>query len=414
LSAAALSLLLLLVAASLGQTASAQHLISSKAGFVNRVEGKVYIQRQDSAEDEKGRASLGTQMRNGDRISTAVNSYAEVLLNPGAYLRLDQQSEVRAVNTSLSEVRFELLKGAVIAEVGEADKKMPLEIITPQGSVAIAKEGLYRIDARAGATIIKVRKGELVLGTRAQLVAGGGTKVGRNKVVELTGSSAFKPEIAKLDSFDLDEFDEWSFQRAEMLVAANYSVLRRAQYTPALSFGWMYDPFYNCYTFIPGSRRLYSPYGFSFYNSFSHCSCYLPYYYPYYGSGPYYGGGGTTAGGSTLRPSTTPRIAPGGNNARTPIHREIGPGRQIDSGAGASRGANFGSNRTVDMGGSRSGSMGGGMSGSSGGGRSVDMGGGASRGSVGGASSSPPPPPPPPPAAAPSRSASGGAGRIIQ
>ena len=41
----------------------AQHMISSRAGFVNRVDGAVFIQRQDSDDGERGRASLGTQMR---------------------------------------------------------------------------------------------------------------------------------------------------------------------------------------------------------------------------------------------------------------------------------------------------------------------------------------------------------------
>jgi hypothetical protein len=38
-------------------------MISSRAGFVNRVDGAVFIQRQDSDDGERGRASLGTQMR---------------------------------------------------------------------------------------------------------------------------------------------------------------------------------------------------------------------------------------------------------------------------------------------------------------------------------------------------------------
>src|SRR5438105_1364154 len=91
-SAVALSLLLIFVAGSLGQGASAQHLISTKAGFVNRVEGKVFIQRQDSENGEPGRASLGTQMRDGDWLITAADSRAEILLNPGSYLRMDEKA----------------------------------------------------------------------------------------------------------------------------------------------------------------------------------------------------------------------------------------------------------------------------------------------------------------------------------
>lgn len=422
LSAAALSLLLLLVVGGLGQAVSAQHLISSKAGFVNRAEGKVYIQRQDSAEDEEGRASLGTQMRNGDQLRTAADSHAEVLLNPGSYLRMNEKTEVRALNTSLAEARFELLKGSVIIEVSELDKKTPLEIVTPQGPVAIAKLGLYRIDAEGSATAIRVEKGELTLGTRDQLLAGGGTKVGSGKIASLDGDSTKRPDIAKAGNFFPDEFDNWSFQRAEMLVAANHSVLSQNRTLSLLSFGWMFDPFYNCYTYIPGSRRFNSAYGFGFFNGFSYCSCSMPYYYPYYGSGPYSGGGGTVS--NSLRPSTTPRVAPGTvADGRTPIHREIPPSRQIDPGARVTHNSDFGGGRSVDMGSSR-GSMGGGtssngMSSNSNSGRSVDMGGGGSRGSVGSApppsapSHSAPPPPPPPPPSSSSSSSSAAPTRII-
>src|SRR5215475_4271932 len=80
----------------LGVTANAQYLISTKAGFINRVEGKIYILRADNEDGEKGRASLGTQMRDGDRLSSSSRSFAETLLNPGSYLRLNENTEIRA------------------------------------------------------------------------------------------------------------------------------------------------------------------------------------------------------------------------------------------------------------------------------------------------------------------------------
>jgi hypothetical protein len=414
-SAAMLALLLPLALACLGRTASAQHLISTKAGFINRVEGKVSLQRQDSEEDEVIRASLGTQMKDGDRLSTATDSYAEILLNPGSYLRLDQKTEVRAVNTALTAVRFELLKGSVIIEVSTIDKKLPLEIGTPHGPVASAKAGLYRLDLKKGETVVRVQRGELFLGTREQLLAKSAIKIGKGKLTHFTAGFTGKPEIAKFDAdLLLDDFDQWSFQRAETLVAANYAVLRRAGYDRTLAFGWIFDPFFNCYTFIPRSWYAVTPYGFSFYRNFGDCGCYF--YYPRYGSGNY-GGGTTTAGGSNPRPSSQPRVTPNNSNdGRTSIRREIppsrridsdspgssvgssrtfDPGRRIDSG-GSSRGSIGGGSRTVDTGsgGSRGTSGGGSVGGDSpagGGSRSVETGGGASRGSSGGGSSSPPP-----------------------
>ncbi|MFN0108734.1 MAG: FecR domain-containing protein [Blastocatellia bacterium] len=312
---------------------NAQHLISNKAGFVNRVEGKVFILRADSEDGAKGRASLGTQMRDGDRVITEANSFAELLLSPGSYVRLNENSEVRAINTSLSQIQFEVVKGAAIVEVatvGEevssVNKRSPLEISTPHGAVSIAKDGLYRFDHVETNTLIQVRQGELFVGDRNQFIAGRATKIGKGKAVKLIGSPVNNSEIAKVNKDVSDRFDSWSFNRANTLMAANVSALRRSRTMSSLSYGWMYDSFYNCYTFIPRRGLWYSPYGFGFFNSYGDCLNYWPYgYSPYYGS-PYGNSGG--GGGNVSLPS---RVIAG--NDRAPIQREI-ESRRIDTGTG--------------------------------------------------------------------------------
>src|SRR5215510_5500187 len=266
-----------LVALGLGVIANAQYLISTKAGFVNRVEGEVYILRADGEGDEKGRASLGTQMREGDRLGVAANGFAEALLNPGSYLRLSENTEVRAVSVDLNSVRFELIKGSVIAEIGQVDKKTPIEILTPHGALTIAKAGLHRIDAKGSATIVAVRQGEINLGTASDFAANQSLKIKRGKVVPLTGAAQPGPsDIAKLDKDAVDKFDSWSFNRAEALTAANVKALSRSG---VLTSGWYYDSFYNFYTFVPSRSWFWSPYGFGFFNNYRDCYDYTPYYY---------------------------------------------------------------------------------------------------------------------------------------
>lgn len=313
----------LALAALFGVAANAQHLISSKAGFVNRVEGKVHILRHDVDEAERGSVSLGTQMRDGDRLMTEAGSRAEVLLNPGSYLRLDENTVVRALNTGLTQIRFEVVKGAAIVEVGQVEKKNPIEIVTPGGAVTLAKDGLHRIDARRAPTIVMVRQGELQVGTREQFAAKQTFKVGRGKSTQLSGAA--KPALAKLDRDAVDEFDRWSFNRAQTLMAANLSTLSRSRTMSGLSYGWMYDPFFNCYTYIPGRGLFFSPYGFGFFRSYSDSMYYYPYGYNNYGG--YYGGGG--GGGIVSNPPA--RVIAG--NDRAPVRREI-EGRRIDMNPG--------------------------------------------------------------------------------
>lgn len=328
---------------------NAQHLISSKAGFVNRSEGKVFILRVDSEDGAKGRVSLGTQMRDGDRIITEADSYAEVLLSPGSYIRLNENSEIRAVNTSLSQTRFEIVKGSAIAEVATAfeqvtaiSKNSPLEIITPHGAVSIAKDGLYRFDAIETNTLVQVRQGELFIGGRDQFLAGKATKIGRGKAVKLIGGPVNNSDIAKVNKDVSDKFDAWSFNRANTLMAANVSALRRSRTMGNLSYGWLYDSFYNCYTFIPRRGLWYSPYGFGFFSSYGDCLYYWPYgYNPYYGN-PYGNGWGNSGGGGGV---TLPSRVIAGND-RAPIQRSI-ESRRIDNSPSfsdrGSRSTDFGS-----------------------------------------------------------------------
>ncbi len=332
----------------LGNAAFAQHLISSKAGFVNNTDGKVYIMRQDSEDGEKGRASLGTQMRDGDKLITDAAGRAELLLNPGSYLRLDENSEVRAVSTRLTQIRFELIKGSGLVEIGEIDKKTPIEIITPHGSLFATKDVLLRIDARGEMTSVSVRQGEIHLGARDDVLANKSFKIGRGKIAQLNGAST--PNLAKIGKdIATDNFDIYSFNRAEKLMAANTMALRQSRTSGSLGYGWIYDPFFSCYTFIPRRGMFWSPYGFGFFNSFGNCyTCsYWPYGYGYgYGYGSGYGSGYGNSGGSSGGSGASARVVAGID--RTPIRREI-EGRRIESGPsfGAGSRGDFGSSRPI-------------------------------------------------------------------
>ncbi len=333
--------------------ANAQYLISTKAGFVNRAEGKVFIQRQDSEDGKRGRASQATQMNNGDRIITEADSRVELLLSPGSYLRLNENSEVLAVSTSLDQIRFELLKGSANVEVSTATeqnaaigKNSPLEIITPHGAVSIGKDGLYRFDAFDSNTLVQVRQGELYIGDRAQFLAKKAFKIKRGNAVKLNNSPVTKSEVAKINKDFADQFDAWCFGRAQTLMAANVSALQRSRTMSAFNYGWFYNSLYNCYTFIPGRSLYFSPYGFGFFRSYADCLYYYPfgfgYPYPYNGGG-YYGGG--SSGGAAV-PSIPSRVVAG--NDRAPIMREI-QGRRIDNSPSFNdRGdTGFGSSRSI-------------------------------------------------------------------
>ncbi len=283
----------------------AQYLISSKAGFINRVEGKVAMNSVGNSLEATGKASMGSQMNEGDSIVTGADSNAELLLAPGSYLRMAEKTEVRAIRTSLDNTRFDLVSGSAILEVGEIDKKVPLEIGTPRTVVTLNKAGIYRFDVSGTDVAISVRRGEAFIGTREQVLSGSANKIGNNKVYRLIGDGS--PQTAKLSAKVFDAFDQWSYLRSEALVAANYSVLQRSRSRNSLLSGWIYDPLSNSYTFIPSSGFFLNGYGFGFYRSFYNCD--MCYYYPGGYSNGYYGSTGGNYGGGSVATNIPSRVS---------------------------------------------------------------------------------------------------------
>jgi len=155
---------------------------------------------------------------------------------------------------------------------------------------------LYRLDVASGAMTLAVRKG------KASFLQPDGSfkKVKKGKRVLIAADA--QPQIASLDAPGMDDFDLWSADRAEMLLAANQSYIRRSGlWGPRVLWNsWVFDPFFGCYTFLPWGYYFGSPYGYGF-------------YWPYYGRGYYPGGywsGGGGGGGG--RPPT--RQLPGGGS----------------------------------------------------------------------------------------------------
>lgn len=301
----------------------AQYLISSKAGFINRVEGKADLNQVGNSLEAVSKASMGSQMNEGDSIVTEADSNVELLLAPGSYLRMSEKTEVKAVRTSLDSTRFDVIRGSVILEVGEIDKKVPLEIGTPRTIVTLNKAGIYRFDVVGTDVAISVRQGEAFIGTREQAISGSAKKIGNGKTYRLIGDG--QPQTAKLSSKVFDAFDQWSYLRSEQLVAANISVLQRSRSRSSMLPGWIYDPLSNSYTYIPSSIYFANGYGFGFYRSYYNCD--ICYYYPGGYSNPYYGNtGGGIATNIPSRVSNSGRDSDRVQTSRTDVQsRNVEP-----------------------------------------------------------------------------------------
>src|SRR5207244_1975874 len=91
--------------------ASAQYVVSAKAGLVNYVDHRVTVKHEDGNTEK---ARVGLQLENGDVIDS--QGRIEILLNPGAVLRLERGSLLKVVETKFSNMRFDLDAGAALVE----------------------------------------------------------------------------------------------------------------------------------------------------------------------------------------------------------------------------------------------------------------------------------------------------------
>ncbi|MEQ1949455.1 MAG: hypothetical protein ABL995_19850, partial [Bryobacteraceae bacterium] len=89
----------------------AQAVISARSGIVHYVEGDVAI----DGEATQPKFAQFPEVKNGQVLSTA-EGRVEMLLTPGVFLRLSENSSVKMVSNSLANTRVEVLTGTALIE----------------------------------------------------------------------------------------------------------------------------------------------------------------------------------------------------------------------------------------------------------------------------------------------------------
>jgi hypothetical protein len=131
---AALPLFTLLLA---GQTVRSTH-----SGLVYFFDGYVFV-GEEQLQQKFGRFP---EIGEGRVLRTELGR-AEVLLTPGVFLRVDENSAVRLLSDSLSDTRGELLRGSAILEVSHEAAKAPDTLIYKNWQVRAPQDSIARIDA---------------------------------------------------------------------------------------------------------------------------------------------------------------------------------------------------------------------------------------------------------------------------
>ncbi|HEX6279673.1 MAG TPA: FecR domain-containing protein [Pyrinomonadaceae bacterium] len=306
----------------LQSTAGDKWVITAKAGGVNHVQGEVTVTRQTG---KSGMLLKGDSIGVGDKVATSTPGRAEILLNPGSYLRADANSAFEFKSTDLEDLAIFVRRGSVMLEVYAADD-FKVTVNTPSQTYDLIETGVYRIDVDAqGIARLEVWKGKAEVGDEV-------IKKGRT-ASELDGQVA----VAKFDRDERDDFEAWSRERAKELAKGTKELkdksLRTSLMSSFLGGRWnMYDSFglwvYNArlgrYSFLPFGYGWTSPYGFGFghdiwwYGLPRTVYYYYPRNYPS-GSDPGTVAGTPPTGGGTPTTRTPPSRGPLRDPKREPM-----------------------------------------------------------------------------------------------
>ncbi len=243
------------LAALAGLPAFAQSVISAHSGLVHYVEGRVLL----DGKPVEVKITAFPEIKEGKEFRTE-DGRAEVLLNPGVFLRMGENSAIRMVINKLSDSRVEFLSGSMIIESSGdlAQKDDSVSALYKAATVSLRKKGIYRFDSEPAQ--LRVTAGE------AEVDAGGNVLIVRaGKMVSFDGAVA----VEKFNAKDGDALSRWSMRRAEGISLANLSAAKYVKDSGRTwsSNGWYYNPYYGMFTFIPGGHGMFSSaYGYRYYS----------------------------------------------------------------------------------------------------------------------------------------------------
>ncbi len=246
--------------------------VSAKPGAINYIEGEAFL-NSDPLSDKGLRSKF---LSTNDVLSTDAGK-AEVLLSPGVFLRLGENSQVRMISPSLTDTQVEVSRGEVMLEAAGLIKGNNVRVVDHGSSTTIDKNGLYRFTADDPPTAA-VLEGKAVVAIGDHTVS---LKKGRQTVL----AADLKGE--KFDTKKDDELYAWSNVRSAYEAASSYRV-SQAAYNGGLGNGlngglgsglngygfnngfynpgWYWDNGFSSWAWLPGAGAFYSPFGYGFYS----------------------------------------------------------------------------------------------------------------------------------------------------
>lgn len=228
---------------------------AARPGTLNYVEGQVSMDGQSVGPEAIGTAELSPNQS----LETQAGK-AELLLTPGIFLRMGDNSSVTMISPRLTDTELRLDKGEANVEAAELRPQTDIVVEAGGARVRLAEAGLYGIDANNG--IVRVYSGEVYVdANNREIDAKSGSQFAFN------ADSPMQPEQFDQDQAQ-DDLYQWSSLRSSYLAEANVDRAQPDQMGNSYGDGWDWDPNYDSYTFVPADGVFYSPFGWGFYSPY--------------------------------------------------------------------------------------------------------------------------------------------------
>jgi hypothetical protein len=120
---------------------SGQEIVSAQSGVVHYLEGVAQI---DGTPLEH-KSAFFPLLKEGSVLATQ-KGRVELMLTPGVFIRLDENSSLKMLSSALTATRLQFLSGSCIVDAVAAEHEIPVVITFKDASIRFAKAGLYRID----------------------------------------------------------------------------------------------------------------------------------------------------------------------------------------------------------------------------------------------------------------------------
>jgi hypothetical protein len=183
-----------------------QEVVSARSGVVHFLQGAVSL--DDQPLDRK--AGAFPTMKEGSVLRTA-KGRAELLLTPNVFLRLDENSAVRMLSSSLTDTRLEFLQGSMILDSISAPGDPAIALTYKQSQIHFPKHGAFRLDSDTD--VLRAYSGE------AEVLPAGGKPVSIDNA-HLYFFTLGLETNKFMDGSD-DEFYDWAKDRHETISSEN-------------------------------------------------------------------------------------------------------------------------------------------------------------------------------------------------